>query len=171
MSKTYKGLYKVKHPEMYKGDATVVEYRSGWEKAAFIWLDGNKEVEWWSSEEFVVRYYYDVDKQYHRYFVDLTIKWKSGKVVLVEIKPKKQTRPPKVKRPKSKRALNEAYAWIMNCNKWEAADKIAKDNGWEFLIWTEDDLERFGILKKQPGKIKPMKKMTPYRKKKSPRIS
>ena len=55
----------------------------------------------------------------------------------------------------------------MNCNKWEAADKIAKDNGWEFVIWTEDDLERFGILKKQPGRMKKLKPMKPYRKKKS----
>ena len=55
----------------------------------------------------------------------------------------------------------------MNCNKWEAADKIAKDNGWEFVIWTEDDLKRFNILKEQPGKMKKLKPMRPYRKKKS----
>ena len=167
MTKNYKGIYKVRHPEMYKGDVSKVEYRSNWEKQCFIWLDGNSQVEWWASEEFVVPYYYDVDKKMHRYFVDLSIKWKSGKLMLVEVKPKKQTVPPKTKSPKSKRSLNEAYTWIMNCNKWEAADKIAKDNGWEFVIWTEDDLKRFGILKEQPGKIKKLKPMRPYRKKKS----
>ena len=167
MKKTYSGKYTVKHPKMYKGNLQTVEYRSSWEKACFKWLDGREEVEWWASEEFVVPYYYDIDKKMHRYFVDLSIKWKSGKLLLVEVKPKKQTTPPKTKRPKSKQSLNEAYTWIMNCNKWEAADKIAKDNGWEFVIWTEDDLKRFGILKEQPGKMKKLKPIRPYRKKKS----
>ena len=167
MAQKYKGKYKVRNPEMYKGDLNTVEYRSNWEKQCFLFLDGNKDVQWWSSEEFVVPYYYDVDKKMHRYFVDLSIRWKNGKLHLIEVKPKKQTQPPKIKRPRSKAALNEAYTWIKNQNKWEAADKIAKDNGWEFLIWTEDDLERFGILKKQPGKLKGLKKMKPYRKKKS----
>ena len=167
MSKTYSGIYKVKNPSMYKGNPEKVEYRSMWEKSAMIWLDGREDVEWWNSEEFVVRYYYDVDKKYRNYLVDLTIKWKNGKTHLIEIKPKKQTLPPKVKRPQSKRALTEAYTWVMNCNKWEAADKIAKDNGWEFIIWTEEELQRFGILKKQPGRLKGLTKMKPYRKKKS----
>jgi hypothetical protein len=167
MAQKYKGKYKVRNPEMYKGDLNTVEYRSNWEKQCFLWLDGNKDVEWWSSEEFVVPYYYDVDKKMHRYFVDLSIRWKNGKLHLIEVKPKKQTQPPKTKRPKSKASLNEAYTWIKNQNKWEAADKIAKDNGWEFLIWTEEELERFGILKKQPGKMKKLKPMRPYRKKKS----
>jgi hypothetical protein len=167
MSKTYSGKYKVKHPKMYKGNVDSVEYRSNWEKQCFIWLDGREEVEWWASEEFVVPYYYDIDKKMHRYFVDLSIKFKNGKLLLVEVKPKKQTVPPKIKRPKSKASLNEAYTWVMNCNKWEAADKIAKDNGWQFVIWTEDDLKRFGILKEQPGRMKKLKPMKPYRKKKS----
>ena len=167
MSKTYSGKYEVRNPAKYKGDHTSVTYRSNWEKQAFIWLDGHKDVDWWNSEEFVVKYYYDIDKKWHRYFIDLTIRWKSGKTILVEIKPARQCEPPKVKRPQSKRALNEAYTWVKNSSKWEAADKVAKDNGWQFLIWTEEDLTRYGILKKQPGKIKPMKKMKPYRKKKS----
>lgn len=167
MSKTYKGKYRVKHPQMYKGNSKDVQYRSGWEKQCFLWLDGRSDVEWWNSEEFVVNYYYDVDKSYHRYFIDLTIKWKNGKTHLIEVKPKKQTQPPKTKKPKSKRSLNEAFTWIKNCNKWEAANKVAKDNGMEFFIWTEDDLKRMGILKEQPGKVKPLKRMTPYRKKKS----
>ena len=167
MPKTYSGKYTVRHPEMYKGKSDDVIYRSNWEKQCFIYLDGNKDVEWWNSEEFVVRYYYDVDKKYHRYFIDLCIRWKNGEMLLVEVKPKRQTVPPKVKKPKSKSSLNEAYTWIKNSNKWHAADQVAKDNGWDFVIWTEDDLERFGILKKQPGKMKKLKPMKPYRKKKT----
>ena len=164
MSKTYSGKYKVRNPKMYKGNVDSVEYRSNWEKQCFIFLDGNKDVEWWASEEFVVPYYYDIDKKMHRYFVDLSIKFKNGKLLLVEVKPKRQTVPPKVKRPKSKASLNEAYTWVMNCNKWEAADKVAKDNGWEFVIWTEEELKRFGILKKQPGRLNPLPRYTKKKK-------
>ena len=51
---------------MYKGNVDSVEYRSNCEKQCFIFLDGNKDVEWWASEEFVVPYYYDIDKKMHR---------------------------------------------------------------------------------------------------------
>ena len=153
MKKTYSGKYTVKKRKKYRGNPDDVTYRSNWEKQSFIWLEGNDDVEWWNSEELIIPYYYEVDKRRHKYHVDLLVKWKNGKTLLVEVKPKKQCQPPKVKKPKSKRSLNEAFAWVMNCNKWEAADKVAKDNGWEFVIWTEDELKRFGIMKKQPGKL------------------
>ncbi len=74
--------------------------------------------------------------------------------------------PPKSKNPKSKSSLNEAFAYIKNRNKWDAAEKVAKDNGYRFVIWTEDELEKMGIKKKQPGKLKKLSPMKPYRKKK-----
>jgi len=54
-------------------------------------------------------------------------------------------------------------------NKWEAANEYCKDRSWEFQIWTEDTLIEMGLLpKKMPGKIKkPLKKLAPYKKKKS----
>ena len=60
-----------------------------------MWCDKTEEVVGWSSEEVVIPYYYDIDKRYHRYFVDLKIHFKNGKVLLVEIKPDKETAPPK----------------------------------------------------------------------------
>jgi len=167
MAQTYKGTFTPLNPSKYKGNITNITWRSTWEKGVMEFLDASPKVEKWNSEEFVVRYYYDVDKKYHRYFIDLCIRWKNGKMLLVEVKPKRQTVPPKVKKPKSKSSLNEAYTWIKNNNKWHAADQVAKDNGWDFVIWTEDDLERYGILKKQPGKMKKLKPMKPYRKKKT----
>ena len=134
---------------MYEG-----QYHEGKKhgRGLYIWQDGSS---------------YDGDWFENRIEGSGVYKWKDGRTTLVEVKPKKQCQPPKTKRPKSKRSLNEAYTWIMNNNKWHAADQIAKDNGWEFRIWTEDELTQRGILKKQPGKIKPMKKLSPYRKKKS----
>ena len=156
----YSGKYRVKNIKKYQGDPDKVTYRSSWEKACFIWCDNNTNIEKWSSEEVVVPYKWDIDKKMHRYFVDLKITFKGGKTILVEIKPDKETAPPK--RPdKSKRYIGEAMTYVKNMNKWEAANTYAKDRGWEFQIWTEETLHSMGIMKK----LKALKPLKPYRKK------
>ena len=90
----YSGRYKVCNVKKYKGDHTNVIYRSMWERLCFKWCDENPKVKEWSSEETVIPYFYDVDKRYHRYFIDLKIKTIEGNVILVEIKPDHQPRPP-----------------------------------------------------------------------------
>jgi hypothetical protein len=166
MNKTYKGKYKVKNPSKYKGDASNVVYRSSWERDVMCYLDDHAGVSEWNSEDFIIKYFYEVDKKYHNYHMDFWIKFTNGTVLLVEVKPEKQTRPPKSKNPRSKRGLNEAFAYIKNRNKWEAAEKVAKDNGYGFVIWTEIELTEMGILKKSPGKIKKLKPHPPFKKKK-----
>jgi hypothetical protein len=158
--KTYSGKYKVKDPTRYKGDHTNVVYRSMWERQCFAWCENNSEIKEWSSEEIVVPYYYEIDKKYHRYFIDLKITFNNGKTILVEIKPEKETAPPK--RPdKTKRYLNEALTYVKNQNKWQAANEFAKDRGWEFQIWTEKTLEKMNIL---PKALKPLKPFKPVKK-------
>ena len=160
----YSGRYKP-NIKKYRGNPDKVVYRSMWEKYAFMWCDKTDEVKSWSSEEIIVPYYYDVDKKYHRYFVDLKITFKSGKTILVEIKPEKETAPPTGAR-RTKKYISESLTYIKNMNKWEAADSYAKDRGWEFQVWTEDTLRKNGIMPKaQPGKLKPLKPLAPYRKK------
>jgi len=157
----YSGKYKVKNISKYRGDPDKIVYRSSWEKACFNWCDQNPDIKYWSSEEVVVPYKYDVDKKYHRYFVDLKIVYNDGRTILVEIKPDKETAPPK--RPdKSKRYIGEALTYVKNMNKWEAANSFAKDRGWEFQIWTEKTLREMKILKA----LKPLKPLKPYRKRK-----
>jgi len=163
----YSGRYKVININKYKGDFTKVVYRSLWEKYVFQWCDNNTNVKEWSSEEVVIPYYYDVDKKYHRYFVDLKIVTKE-KTMLVEIKPAKETEPP-IGEKRTKKYINEGLTYIKNMNKWEAANEYAKDRGWEFQIWTEKTLQEMSLLPKpMPGKIKkPLKKLAPYKRKKS----
>ena len=157
----YSGKYIVKHKSKYQGDSNNVVYRSLWERNAFKWCDDNPSIQHWSSEEIVIPYKYDIDKRVHRYFMDLKIKYKNGKTFLIEIKPDKQTRPPK--RPdKSKRYIGEALTFVKNQNKWKAADNYAKDRGWHFQVWTEKELEKLGII---PKPIKPLKPLKPYRRK------
>jgi len=163
----YSGRYQVINRGKYKGDPDNIVYRSLWEKHVFGWCDTNPKVKAWSSEEIVVPYYYDVDKKYHRYFPDLKIVMEN-KTLLVEIKPDKETKPPTGER-RTKRYINEGLTYIKNMNKWEAAESFCKDRKWEFQVWTEDTLIEMGLLpKKMPGRIKkPLKRMAPYRKKKS----
>ena len=162
----YSGRYKVTNPKKYKGDFTKVVYRSLWEKYVFQWCDMNPDVKQWNSEETVIPYYYEVDKRYHRYFVDLKIVMKE-KTILVEIKPEKETAPPTGEK-RTKRYINESLTYIKNMNKWEAANEYAKDRGWEFQIWTEKTLQEMKLLpKSMPGKIKkPLKRLPPYSRKK-----
>jgi hypothetical protein len=151
----YSGKYKP-NIKKYKGDPDKVTYRSHWEKLCFMWCDCNPEIKNWSSEEIVVPYYWDIDKRYHRYFIDLKITFNNGKTILVEIKPAKETEPPRNPN-KSKRYIGEAMNYVKNMNKWEAANSFAKDRGWDFQIWTENTLKSMGIMKEQKGKLKPLK--------------
>ena len=160
----YSGKYKP-NIKKYKGDPDKVTYRSHWEKLCFMWCDRNPEIKNWSSEEIVVPYYWDIDKRYHRYFVDLKITFKNKKTILVEIKPDKETRPPKNPGKKTKRYITEGLTYVKNMNKWKAAKNYADDRNWELQIWTENTLDKMGIrpkgksLKPLPAMKKPKKKV------------
>ena len=164
----YSGLYKAKNTTKYKGDHTNIVYRSLWEKAVFQWCDKNPKVKQWSSEETIIPYYYEVDKKYHRYFVDMKIVF-DDKILLVEIKPEKETKPPEGPK-RTKKYVAEGLTYVKNMNKWEAANEYAKDRGWEFQVWTEKTLQEMKLLTKPvPGKLKTYKPLAPYRKKRRKR--
>ena len=142
---SYRGKYTIKKPEKYAGDASNVIFRSLWERNAFRWCENNPNVKLWNSEGVVVPYKCSVDNKLHRYFVDLLIEMDNKKVFLVEIKPKSQTMPPNKKSRKTKRYINEVVTFSKNQDKWNAADKFAKHNGWQFQVWTEETLKNLGI--------------------------
>ena len=141
----YKGRYKIKNPDKYLGNPTNVIFRSLWERNAFRWCENNPKVRAWSSEEIVVPYKCSVDRKLHRYFVDLYLEMTNGSVYLIEIKPKKETIPPKKGKRKTKRYAQEAYTFIKNQDKWNAANEYAEYKGWKFQVWTEDTLKGLGI--------------------------
>jgi hypothetical protein len=141
----YKGKWKPKNLKKYEGNPFKITYRSLWERQAFKWCDENPEVRSWSSEEIVVPYISKTDGKRHRYYPDLKITYTDGKTSLIEIKPKRQTRPPKVKARKSPKYIKEVYAYGMNTSKWKYAKEYAENHGWNFEIWTEDELKERGI--------------------------
>jgi len=152
----YSGRYKVKNRSKYKGDPDNVVFRSLWERNAFKWCDDNPNIKGWSSEEVVIPYFYEVDKKYHRYFMDLKITYNDGKTILVEIKPEKETSPPEFNGRKTKKYLTEGMTYVKNMNKWKAARNYAADRGWGFQIWTEKELAAMGILPNPKKKLKPL---------------
>lgn len=100
----------------------------------------------WSSEETVVPYICPTDNKRHRYFIDLTIQFKSGKTILVEVKPHKQTlRPLQESYKKRDKYVKDVLTYAKNTAKWEAARNFAKSQSAEFHIWTENVLEKMGF--------------------------
>lgn len=143
---TYSGKYKIRKPEKYVGDPDNVTYRSLWERACFVWAERNPDVVRWSSEEVIVPYYDEASKKQRRYFIDLRLEMKDGSKLLVEVKPNKQTKPPK--RGKNKiRFIEEGLTYVTNQCKWEAAHAWAAQRGMKFVIWDEKILKKMGILK------------------------
>jgi len=140
----YKGFYKIKNIEKYKGDPQNIVYRSLWERKFMYFCDNNKNILNWSSEEIIVPYY-SIDGKIHRYYVDFWIKIKTKTGIeeyLIEIKPLKQCLKPNIKNKEnpSKKELNELKKWNINKLKWSHAKKFAEQKNWKFKILTEKHL-------------------------------
>ena len=142
--KTYKGRYSPKNPEKYKGNPTGIIYRSLWERKLMVYLDENKSIIQWSSEEIAIPYISPLDNRYHRYFPDFYIKAidKNGNIVeqLLEVKPMKETTEPKKKKRITKQYITEVTTWGKNQAKWAAATEYCLDRGWQFKLITEKEL-------------------------------
>ena len=141
---SYKGKYQPKNPQKYVGNPSNIIYRSLWERKFMIYCDTNENILEWGSEELVIPYRSPVDGKIHRYFPDFYIKVKEPdgniKKYLIEIKPHKQTIPPKKPQRQAKEYIYEAYEYAKNQSKWEAAKEYCKDRQWEFKVITEKEL-------------------------------
>jgi hypothetical protein len=140
---SYKGWFKPKNPQKYKGDAKNIIYRSNWELRVMKHLDENPAILWWASEELPIPYVSPIDNKVHRYFPDFIIRTTrkdgSEQTSILEVKPHKQTMMPTQKR-KTQRYLAEVATYAVNQSKWKAADLFCKEHGWQFKIITEKDL-------------------------------
>jgi len=103
------------------------------------YLDRQPEVLRWSSEEIIIPYRSPIDNRLHRYFPDFWVKTVQGES-LIEIKPKKQTKPPKPNPKHRRRYLKEVKTWGVNEAKWKAAELFCEAKGWKWQIITEDTL-------------------------------
>lgn len=108
------------------------------------YLDQHQSVLEWGSEELIIPYRSPIDGRVHRYFTDFIVKQINSngikEVVVIEVKPKAQTKPPEKKSRVTKRYINEVKTWGVNQAKWQAAEDFCKDRGWKFQIMHEDHL-------------------------------
>jgi len=94
------------------------------------------------------------------YFIDFYIEFEesedddptnSNTRLLVEVKPKAQTVRPvppssTAKLKEQKRFVQECRTYLTNEAKWKAAKAWAEQNGMKFVVWTEDSLQKLGII-------------------------
>lgn len=142
---SYKGKFRPKFPEKYKGDPTNIIYRSLWERNCMIYFDQNPNVLNWSSEEIIIPYKSPIDGKWHRYFPDFVIKvrnkYNQTETYVIEVKPYKETKEPEIKKRITKQYLYEVQTWGINSAKWSAAKEFCDDRKWKFKIITERELK------------------------------
>ena len=137
----YKGFFRPRNISKYKGDHRKIIYRSKLELIFMKYCDGKDNVLKWSSEEIVIPYRSPIDGKVHRDFPDFWVKTTQGEA-LIEIKPKIQTKPPKLKSNK-RRYIREVRTWGVNEAKWNAAIAYCENRGWNWKILTEVDLTKY----------------------------
>ena len=144
MAESIKSKYRPSYPNKYKGDYTNIICRSSWERKFCRWCDLNESILQWGSEEFHIPYVSPVDNRVHKYFPDFIIKVKEStgevKTYVIEVKPKKQTKPPTKRKKVTKSYIYECTTWEVNKAKWRAAHEFCADRKIEFKIITEDEL-------------------------------
>tara|TARA_Y100000991_G_C21768272_1_gene261860 strand:+ start:225 stop:560 length:336 start_codon:yes stop_codon:yes gene_type:complete len=108
-----------------------------------VFCDNQPSILEWGSEEVIIPYRAP-DGVVRRYYPDFYIKVRegSGKVTkyIIEIKPKKQTKPPNVKNKKTAAYKRDALTFAKNRAKWDAAEDFCEDRQMNFMILTEDHL-------------------------------
>jgi hypothetical protein len=134
------------HMKSFRINENCVElnYKSSLEYKAIKYADYNKHVIKFSLEPFAIKYIKPTDGKYHRYYIDLFLEFSSGDKLIVEIKSKSETLPPKKPKKttnKSTRNYQKALmTYSINMAKWTAAREFAEKNKIKFVILTEDQL-------------------------------
>ena len=142
------GYFKPKNPKKYVGPEPII-FRSSWERKFMMWCDNNSKVIMWSSEPVSVPYWSKLHKKKRTYYPDFYIKVEKndGEIdhILVEIKPEAQIKKPKPPTKNSKKALKNykflAEQYVINRDKYIAAQEFANDRGWRFVVMTEKSLK------------------------------
>ena len=117
MGESKKSLFRPSFPKKYKGNPNNIICRSTWETKFCNYCDLNENILEWASEEFFIKYVSPVDNRFHRYYPDFLIKVKESKgeikTYVIEVKPKKQTRPPKKRKKVTQSYLYECKPMLL----------------------------------------------------------
>ena len=144
MGESIKSKYTPIYPSKYQGNTKHIICRSSWERKFCQWCDMNNSIISWASEEFCIPYVSPKDNRVHKYYPDYLVKVKEKndmiKTYVVEVKPYKQTMPPKPRSRKTKSYLTECVTYAVNQAKWKAAKEFCEDHRIEFKVVTEKEL-------------------------------
>lgn len=133
-------IYVPKNSNKYIGKSLPI-CRSSWEESFCRWLDANPSVSEWTSEALAIPYYDPIQKRRRRYFPDFLVTINNKDTFIVEIKPSKETQPPRRTKNKSQKTmLYEEKTYETNKAKWEAAQLFCQKMGFTFKIITEKQL-------------------------------
>tara|TARA_Y100000034_G_scaffold52406_1_gene64356 strand:- start:129 stop:629 length:501 start_codon:yes stop_codon:yes gene_type:complete len=152
--------YKVKNPKKYIGNETTAFARSSWELRLMREFDRNPKVTKWVSESVIVPYFHPIKNRPARYFPDFIVEWENSEIIMIEVKPYKETQLPKKDGRKIRRTtIREQITYGTNITKWEAANTYCEKKGWKFWIIHENNVESYfpGVKFLKPFK-KPHKK-------------
>lgn len=141
----YKSKYRPKNKTKYLGNIDRVICRSSWERALAKWADRNKAVIKWGMEYIVIPYFDKGNGRRRRYFTDFYFEFSDGTKMIIEVKPEKETKPPRKPKRKTRRYLEEVKKYATNTSKWQAAEDWCADRGIQFHKWTEHHLKRLGL--------------------------
>lgn len=129
-----------RNSEKYIGKYPIIT-RSGWEYKFCQWLDANPDILCWSSESVSIRYIDPITRRSRRYYPDFFMETAEGGRFIVEIKPYKETIPPKRTRRKSKKTImTEDRNYSRNQAKFRAAENFCRKMGYTFKVITEKEL-------------------------------
>jgi hypothetical protein len=132
------GIFKLKNPEKYMGNA-LPRYRSSWEYTFMLFCDNNPSIQQWVSEGIKIPYRDPLTGRHTVYVPDFLIHYVDKNlrkhVELIEIKPANQMLKEKV----GKNPYNQAQ-FIKNQAKWAAAASWAQQRGIKFRVINEGDI-------------------------------
>lgn len=135
----HQGIFEPQNKKKYLCKRKYAYFRSGWEREFMKYLDESKHVKGWCSECVRIPYVHNGRKTL--YYPDFLVVMNSGITKLIEVKPLRQTKPPrKDKRKKVSTLLEETETYRRNLAKWNAAKKFCEARNWEFQILTEKTL-------------------------------
>lgn len=139
----HQSVYIPQNPSKYVGKKQIL-MRSSWERKIATFLDTNNNILEWCSEGLAIPYLDHSDNKMHRYYPDFIIKLldKNGleKNIIAEVKPFRETLPPKKPKVMSKSYVEALQTYHKNLSKWEAASEYCKKNNIEFRILTEKNV-------------------------------
>lgn len=128
-SRFKQGYFDIYNPTKYIGKRPII-YRSSWEMMFMKYCEQKPDIIEWGSEVTGIPYY-DRNGGRHTYYIDFTIRMKTGETVLVEVKPSKDI-------PRSEIDVRTNPVKAQNFAKWKAAKEYCKNMpNTKFMIVTE----------------------------------